>query len=309
MGHPAGGPVLHFADMTTLHRTIRVLGAGLMLLALAMVAFLFVASNMLERALRTQRTLGNWEVMVHGPSVSPLFMVRADSIVLRSADARLDIVRPFGRFAGMSGFRASGVTLVLRADSIGVEMSESHEAPDEPVPFPAALRFPLGLILEWRVMTVRLPGMPEMVAGAARWQSRGSQALNGTFRLSFPGLRAGNQVPALEAEMDARWRGPALRYRLEASHGAEGSLLLSGIREKRDLRAGFDSVNLFVDRPDQWFSVKAENLASRAPILSKLRLAGKADWRRDSLRFTASLVTAASPPLESVAWGTPPTAS
>src|SRR5690606_3560460 len=120
-------------------------------------------------------------------------------------------------------------------------------APDAAAPsFPAALRFPLAMTLEWRAFTLLAPGLPGLFADSVSWRSAGSQAMRGEFR---PDPR---RLPGVRAEAEVRWRGPGVRYRVTASAEDSFSFLLSGIREKRDLRLGFDSVEVFMESPEHW---------------------------------------------------------
>src|SRR5690606_18049243 len=102
--------------------------------------------------------------------------------------------------------------------------------------------------------------------------------------------------PDVAVDVNARWRGPALRYRVVADAGEELRATVSGIREKRDLRAGFDSLSLFAARPERWAS------AVRLPPVSNLRVDGKVDWRTDSVRVRAGFVTPERHPAHAAQW-------
>ncbi len=276
--------------MKTFHRLLRAIAAGLLVLAALGVALYFGTAALAERFLARERSIGEFRLVAHGPDISPPFFIQADSLVVSSPHFTAGIFRPSGRLVDWLGLNPAQSILRLRADSVHVEVHAAGRAPEEGPSFPAALRFPLGATLEWRTLVLRMPDATEIVVDSARWRSRGSQAMQGVFIVRLP------DAPSLRAEANTRWRGPALRYRVTASRGDEADILVSGIREKRDLYSGYDSLALFLARPADWFQ------ALPGGILSGLSLEAKADWRNDSLRLTARFSSAPYEPFDSAAW-------
>jgi hypothetical protein len=78
--------------------------------------------------------------------------------------------------------------------------------------------------------------------------------------------------------VEARWRGGNLRYRLSLDSGPD-SLRVSGVRDKGDLRAGRDSVELIVAEAGTWLPEAA------GPGISNLGLRGAVDWKERRLRL------------------------
>ncbi len=285
--------------MTTLPKTLRALAAGLLALVLALTVLLFAASRIAERSMRSERRFGDLHLRVHGPSVSPFFRIRADSLILWGPTFRLAVVEPDARLftRGALPFRHDGAAaVILRGDSLFLDLDFHHNRTSKPVKLPATLRFPFGIAVEWRVLTVHAPGMATITAGPAYWRTRGSQVLRGEFDLRTPM----EDLPRLNAGITARWRGPALRYQLDVTEpGGAATLRVSGIRGKNDLRRGYDSVEFFAARPSRSLPHPGGlNLSA----IADLKLAGKVDWRQDSLRFQGRFTTLAHPPLQKADW-------
>ncbi|HEX2611971.1 MAG TPA: hypothetical protein VHO02_00055, partial [Fibrobacteria bacterium] len=277
--------------MTIFHRTFRVLAAGFLLLVVAGAAAISGAAFLAEKYFSREHHFGEIRMQAYGPSVSPFFFsARADSLVLNGRDFRLGIRKPAARLSGWVRLDPAHALLSVRADSAGLVLFGKSSRKPGPIVFPAALRFPLGALLEWRVLTVRLPDGAVVSVDSARWRSRGSQALRGGFSVRSASL------PPLRAQVVARWRGSVLRYRLAAEGEGGASLLVIGIREKRDLRSGHDSVAAALERTAPWLPPK---LAAR---FSRADLHAKADWRKDSLKVAARFATTRVGPFDSAAW-------
>lgn len=276
--------------MNTSYRLLRAVAAGLLVLASLGVAFYFGSAALAERFLARDWNFGDVGLTAYGPDISPPFFVQADSLVVSSPDFRAGIVRPSVRLVDWLRLNPSKAVLRLRADSVHVEWRGEGRTAKEAPEFPATLRFPLGASLEWRTLVLRLPDATAIAFDSASWRSLGSHAAEGAFTLGVAG------APRLRVEADARWSGPALRYRVTASRADEAEFSLTGIREKRNLLSGRDSVALFLADPARWHE------AVPAGVLSDLRLEGKADWRKDSLRLTARFSTSPFPPFDSAAW-------
>jgi len=303
--------------MKVLRLTARAVGACLVLAVILAGVGLFAASRVLERALITPRLFGGTQIKVHNPDVSLFLSARADSAVIVTKEARWLLVKPAARLNEWKGWRPSGVAFRVQADSVAVALKAADTATGEAVAFPAALRFPVGLVASWRVMTVRFPDGGGVVVGPARFTSRGSQAVHGTFVVEPGGMAGvaaasqGSEEPVLDASLDARWRGAALRYRLQAVRAGLDTLLVSGIREKRDLRLGFDSVHLRTMRPAAWWQALrtmagADDTAVRVPPvltgISDVIVNAKADWRRDSLKVGGVFRSDSLEPFGPAAW-------
>jgi hypothetical protein len=172
----------------------------------------------------------------------------------------------------------------------------------------------VGWDAQWRVMSVQRPGHGGLIVGAAHLQSRGAQALHGTFKIKVAGLAPQDRrqsSPDLDVTVDARWRGALLRYRLNAVRAGHDSLLIAGIREKVNLKAGIDSVHLRSVRPHAWWAAAAlmsgtvdsgGGASAAVAMVSDVTLNAKADWRRDSLKITGRFRSGAAHPLEPAAW-------
>lgn len=237
--------------MTRLKRTVRVLGIGLALLVFLAVGGLFVTSWVLERLLDRERVFDGVTIRFHDPDVSLAFALRADSVVIDAPAARWTLVRAYAGMDYWGGLTPALAVFGVRADSIAVTTRTMNAAADTtgaPLPFPAWLRFPVGLDVSWRTMTVHTPGGALLSAGPARIKTQGPQALRANVRVAT----GGEDDPSFEAVLDAGWRGRALRYRFEAVRAGHDTLTASGARDKQNLRLGRDTVVVVVARPGDW---------------------------------------------------------
>lgn len=303
--------------MKVLRLTARTLGACFALAVILAGVGLFTASRLLERSLATPRLVNGSRIQVHNPAVTMFLSATADSAVIATADSRWLLVKPSAHLNEWKGWRPSGVAFRVQVDSMAVVLKTADTGAGKALKFPEALRFPVGLVASWRVMTVRFPGGGGVVVGPAHFASRGSQGVHGTFAVNVGGLSGGrksaakNTAPVLDASLDARWRGAALRYRLQAVRAGLDTLLISGIHEKRDLRAGFDSVHLRTARPSAWWNsfhtmAGADDTAVRVPPIltgiSDVIVNAKADWRRDSLKVSGVFKSDSLKPFSAAAW-------
>jgi hypothetical protein len=293
--------------MATLPKSMRALAAGMVALAVALAVLAFVASRVLERTMRGARQVGEIHLVVHQPSVSPFFRVRADSVVVHSPDFHLTMVRLDARLLtlGALPFRKNGAAAVLlKTDSLALRLDAGKKSDSGPIELPSALKFPFGVAWEWRVLTVSMAGRAgnkTFTMGRAVWHTRGSQAVRGEFSIPppTPSTPVAKAAP-LKAVVNARWRGPTLRYRIEVLQpGGEAHLAVSGIREKRDLRLGYDSIEFFSQHPARILPPPGDwNLAA----VSDLKVAAKVDWHQDSLRLKGRFATMRHPPIQEARW-------
>lgn len=286
--------------MSILTRTLRTLAVAAVLVCIGIAGLFVLAAHFAERFLDGERSLGGAVLQVHAPDVSPWMTFRADSLTVRSDGVRVRVTRPAARLADWSPLHPGSFSLLLRADSIRVVVDSTgpERSKDAPVSVPVVMRFPVPARLEWRALELVAPGMPALRAGAARWSSQGSHALEGDFCLDLPASAEGGTPECVPARAEASWFRPLMRYRVEVDGGAELGFRVSGVRAVEDLASGFDSVAFHVARFDGWTDSGAPALA----IPRDLRVEGRLDWRADTVRLDASWSLPPVPPMEAMDW-------
>jgi hypothetical protein len=273
---------------------------GLLLLILAVPVAVFMAVRWAEGSLRGERRFGEMRVRVYGADVSPLLAVTADSMTVLSPVFRLHLVRPSARLIDWFSLRPSSSALYIQVDSAALRLSDPRDRAETPLVFPAGLRFPVSAGLEWRVLSVRTVRGERIEASAGSVRSRGRLGLQGEFRLDpYPGRAA----PQARVKFRARWRGPVLRYEVEALRAKSDRVFVSGVRDKRDLRRGADSLEAFSRRPGDWLPPGSSPGAARGlAAVSEVRARGTADWSTRNIEVTGGARTAALAPLRSCVW-------
>lgn len=296
--------------MTRLKRTVRVLAFSLALLVLLAVGGLFVTTWVMGRVLDREHVFNGVTIRFHDPHVSMAFALRADSVVIDAPAARWTLVDAYAGMDYWGGLTPALAVYGVRADSIAVTLrtpADDSVKPEAALPFPAWLRFPVGLDVSWRILRLDVADGHAWHAGPARIRSRGPQAVQATAHVV-----TGHDGPAFDAVLDAGWRGRTLRYRLEAVRADSDTLVVSGARDKQNIRLGRDTALVVVSHPGDWG--RAWRAMTEAPdttafdpvsLLSAVRVEAQTLWRhdkRDSLRLTARFQTAPVEPLDSLSW-------
>ena len=191
--------------MTPLKRTIRALAIGLALLVFLAVAGLFALTWTFGKFLEGERVVKGVTVQFYNPDVSMAFALRADSVVIETPAARWTLVHPYAGMDYWGGLTPALAVFGLRADSIAVTVRAVEDTlPDAPLPFPAWLRFPVGVHVAWRTLTVDVPGGATVHAGPAHLETRGAQGVHAALRVAMQG------APPLDARLDVNWRSRVL---------------------------------------------------------------------------------------------------
>lgn len=277
-------------------RVFRIVWISLALILLGIPAVLFVASKAVERALLTERHLGEWSFRFYGVKISPLLGFRADSVWVASSHERIFASGLSEELLEISRIGSRRAIVRLTIDSADVRFSKRQETPKTSPKFPA-IKFPLPVLLEWRVLQIHPEGGPDLFAEQARWRSHGPWGLGARFR---GGWKMAQDTVWNHADfiLSARWTGPRLRYDIEVLHETD-TLKIVGVREKNSLLLGEDSLHFFSENPREWVS---DSLKARLPELGPLRIEGKIDWKRRKVLVVGQLHTGAFHVLEPFSW-------
>jgi hypothetical protein len=284
-------------------RLFHSLWLGLLLLILAVPVAVFTAVKWAEDSLRAERRFGEARIRLYGPNVSPLLAVTADSLTLLSPGFRLHLVRPSARLIDWFSLRPSSSALYVQVDSAALRLYDARDSAGPALAFPAALRFPVSAGLEWRVLSVQTSRGPRLDLSAGSLRSRGRLGLQGEFLLNPFAADPARASLQARVKFRAHWRGPVLRYEVEALREKRDRVFVSGVRDKRDLRRGEDSLEIYSARPADWLPPGTSPAAVRAlEAISEARARGRADWKERNVQVTGSARTGEHAPLRPCAW-------
>jgi ribosomal protein S6E (S10) len=262
----------------------RMVWIGLALILIGTPVAVFLLAKAAEHVLATERQVGEWKLQFHGVHISPLLAVEVDSGAAESPYEKVFLSKASVHLLGWVHFGSRPAEIHVVLDSANVRVVPRPKTGKPVTEFPA-LRFPLPVSVEWRILNVVPESLPAISVERARWSSSGPWGLNGRFHVR--GVFADSALPPLEADLTlaVRWYGKSVHYRLQASHAGD-SVEVVGEHENKFLPHGQDSLYVALGSPRRWLPAK---WLRNAPEITGVKVGGKIDWKREkfSLAFTA----------------------
>src|SRR4051812_40424142 len=170
--------------MAFFRRVFRIFWIGLLLILLGTPTLAFLVAKAAEQILRSERHVGEWTVQFHGARVSSLVNFKADSALLQSPHERIFVSGFSVHLLDWAHLWSRRAVIRVTADSAEARLGNREQPAAKPVQFPE-LRFPLPLLVEWRVLRVYPAGGPAITLERAQWRSHGPWGFRGRFHAQW----------------------------------------------------------------------------------------------------------------------------